>query len=263
MFTENVKIKYIYHSCYSVELEDKLIIFDYYKGNLPDEIPGKQTIFISTHSHADHFNKEILKLPYMKNCIYILSDDIKELYKSNNIIYLNDENKDIDIDTLKIIKNANNIYFVKPDEQLTIDDMVINTYGSTDKGISILVDLPFLNLYHAGDLNNWIWPEDTKTEREKMENSFIKELEKIDIDEIDIAFFPIDPRLKDEVFTGAEIFLDIVSPAVLFPMHFSDNYDITKKFSDYYSDFYTDIKTIYHRDESFDIIIEIDEDDGY
>lgn len=263
MFTETIKIKYIYHSCYSVELDDKLIIFDYYKGNMPKPIPGKQTIFVSTHSHADHFNKEILKVPYMKDCIYLLSSDIKELYRSNNIIYLNDKDKDVDIDTLKILKNSNNIYFFNPDEELVLQDMIINTYGSTDKGISILLDLPYLSIFHAGDLNNWIWPEDSPEEREEMTLAFTKELDKIDIDQIDIAFFPIDPRLGDNYAEGAEIFLDIICPEVLFPMHFADNFQITEKFAKDYSYQYSDIKTIYHEDEEFEITIEIEDDDEY
>ena len=72
---KNLKIYYIYHSCFLVETKDYLIVFDYFKKplkNKNDDISleekilntEKKVLVFSSHSHYDHFNKEIF---YWKN----------------------------------------------------------------------------------------------------------------------------------------------------------------------------------------------------
>ena len=46
----------------------------------------------------------------------------------------------------------------------------IEAFGSTDVGISFLIDLQGIRLFHAGDLNNWHWvksPPHRKSEKRK------------------------------------------------------------------------------------------------
>ena len=53
-----MKVTYIYHSSFAVELEKSMLIFDYYgKGDLPERPAGKQVYFLNSHSHPDHFSK--------------------------------------------------------------------------------------------------------------------------------------------------------------------------------------------------------------
>ena len=47
---------------------------------------------------------------------------------------------------------------------------------------------------------------------------------------IDIAFFPVDPRLKEYYYLGGEYFANILKPDLLIPMHFGDNYSVTINF---------------------------------
>lgn len=73
-----MKITYIHHSCFVVELDDCILIFDYYKGELPAFDPDKRIIFFVSHSHGDHFNPNIYK--YAETCphvIYVLSGDVR------------------------------------------------------------------------------------------------------------------------------------------------------------------------------------------
>ena len=58
-----MKVTYIYHSSFAVELEKSMLIFDYYgKGDLPERPAGKQVYFLNSHSHPDHFSKTIFNL---------------------------------------------------------------------------------------------------------------------------------------------------------------------------------------------------------
>ena len=53
----------------------------------------------------------------------------------------------------------------------------IEAFGSTDVGISFLIDLQGVRLFHAGDLNNWHWSEEsTPQEIRKAEGDFLAEI---------------------------------------------------------------------------------------
>lgn len=53
----------------------------------------------------------------------------------------------------------------------------IEAFGSTDVGISFLIDLQGVRLFHAGDLNNWHWSEEsTPQEIRKAEGDFLAEV---------------------------------------------------------------------------------------
>lgn len=55
-----VKITYISHSCFAVELEHSVLVFDYYQGELPLWNPEKTIYVFVSHRHYDHFSKEFL-----------------------------------------------------------------------------------------------------------------------------------------------------------------------------------------------------------
>ncbi|MEI3154718.1 MAG: hypothetical protein V8S95_06185 [Odoribacter sp.] len=42
--------------------------------------------------------------------------------------------------------------------------MRIKAFGSTDIGISFLIDIDNIRIFHAGDLNNWHWEEESTPE---------------------------------------------------------------------------------------------------
>ncbi|MBC2856059.1 MAG: MBL fold metallo-hydrolase [Cetobacterium sp.] len=215
---EEIKTTYIYHSGFLVEILDYILIFDYYKppkdrAKFLDEIFSlkqnreKKIIFFSSHSHYDHFNPEILEWSKKnKNISYILSSDI---YEENKI-----EIKDI--------------YFsMKENEELDFNkDIKVYSFGSTDLGVSFLVKVKNHVLFHAGDLNWWNWgEEDTEEESKDMENKFksiVSDIKKVseNLGGIEVAFFPVDPRLGKYQHDGANYFSQIIHPKVLIPMHY-------------------------------------------
>jgi len=218
-----LKIRYIHHSCFIIETEHSFLIFDYYKSkpyrsdfdfDFIDLIAhimrsNKGVYIFASHSHSDHYNSEILAWGLNKNNVYyILSDDI-ELYNQ-----------------------IENCYFVKPNEQISINDIKINTFGSTDCGVSFMVSLENKNIFHAGDLNWWKWNDDTLIEEKEMENAFkgiINNIASLKFD-IDVALFPIDKRLEENFMCGGEFFIQELKPRLFIPMHFLNNFNTTNEF---------------------------------
>jgi len=217
------KISYIDHSGFAIKTENYLLIFDYFKepdlitNNIEDRAilsaeslkTAENIIVFSSHSHSDHFNPNIFKwMSSNPNIQYVLSDDIK----------IND------------IKP--NYHFIKEGEKINIKDVKIRAYGSTDIGISFAVAVDGLTLFHAGDLNWWHWKDDTLEERTMAEKSFKLNVELIKANEkhIDIAFFPVDPRLEEFYSIGGEYFGKELNPKLLIPMHFGNDFYITEEF---------------------------------
>ena len=56
-----IKITYLEHSGFAVECDDYVLIFDYYKGNLPQFDKDKKICVFASHVHYDHFKKKYLR----------------------------------------------------------------------------------------------------------------------------------------------------------------------------------------------------------
>ena len=106
----------------------------------------------------------------------------------------------------------------------------VETFGSTDEGLSYLITLDGRTVFHAGDLNWWHWAGETEQERACAEEAFKYEMEKLMGKKIDIAFFPVDPRLEQAYYYGGKYFIEKIKPKYFIPMHFQDSYTITTKF---------------------------------
>lgn len=219
------KINYLYNSGFTVETENYLLIFDYYKDSTDsgdksisngavgeeDLKTQKKVIVFSSHSHFDHFNPIILKWKQIRPDInYILSSDIN--------IDKNDRNNYI---------NMLSVY-----EDLHIDNLYVKAFSSNDIGISFLVKVDNITIFHSGDLNWWHWWDENEEFNSKMEKSFKSEIEKIKSNSIDIAFFPVDSRLKEYYFIGGEYFIKKINPNLFIPMHFREDFNITRKFKE-------------------------------
>ena len=219
-------IYYIYHSGFAIELKKNILIFDFYKFNENKKVEkiffidnflkknNKKVYIFSSHSHYDHFNKEIFKwLEINEDIKYILSDDIKT-YKHKNF------------------------YFTREGKNFKLDDLEILTFGSTDLGSSFYVNVENKNIFHSGDLHFWHWEDDTLEEQKTMYEKYISIVRQIKgLASIDYAFVPVDPRLGVNTFEGVEIFYKELKPKVIIPMHFSEDYskmnELIKKFESF------------------------------
>ncbi|MGL5440580.1 MAG: MBL fold metallo-hydrolase [Filifactoraceae bacterium] len=208
-------LTYMFHSGFKLETEDKIIIFDYFKDNCcksRDKIPGfcyenlgidKDLYFFVSHAHYDHYDKDIFKFKNTKQ--YFISEDLK-------------------------VNKTDRITFCKAYESFQFDDMKIFTFGSTDEGVSFLVEVDGKKIFHAGDLNWWHWDGETKEEQLNAEKMFFYEIDKLRGQEVDIAMFPVDPRLDRGYCLGGKVFIENIKPKLFVPMHFLDCYNVTKDF---------------------------------
>ena len=202
----DVIVQHINHSCFTVEFDRKILVFDYFKGDI--DLKDKDIYVFSSHDHGDHFNPVVLDWEESCSSIqYIFSNDI-------------------------VVEPKENIHFLGPYKEKTIDFINIKTFGSTDKGVSFLVSVDGISIFHAGDLNWWYWDDDTEKEKMDMENSFKKKVQRIKDTglNIDMAFFPVDPRLEEYFHLGGEYFINEINPKYFFPMHAWDQYAISQKF---------------------------------
>ncbi len=222
-----MKVEYIYHSGFTIETENYFLVFDYYKGDI--RLKDKKIIVFSTHGHGDHFNPTILKWQDdYPNISYVLSSDIG-------------------------VESSKSIHIMSPYEELKIDDVLIKSFGSTDLGLSLLINVEGKNIFFAGDLNWWHWEDDSRDAQLKEEKDFKNEIAKIKGNNIDIAFFPVDPRLRDGYYLGGEYVIRELKPKVFFPMHFGDKYEVIPKFINRINNPSVDIVGINKKNQVFDI----------
>ena len=129
-----MKITYIGHSGFFVEMEDACFLFDYYKGTIPETDGNKKMYVFVSHRHHDHYNEEIFRLQEkFRDIQYIISSDVYELAshpeKNDKIIYM------------------------KAGEEADIKGCYVRTLRSNDEGTAFFIRYKDQTIYHAGDLN--------------------------------------------------------------------------------------------------------------
>lgn len=197
-----MRITFVHHSCYVVEDDYTQIIFDYTQGTLPPK-EDKGRIFVVTHDHGDHFSRRIFSL---EGDLYILHSPIPA---------------PADLPVLRL----------DPFEKITLQDLKIQTSGSTDQGLSIRLTLGGRDVLHAGDLNIWHWPEDSDQERAQMEKDFAQYLAALEGGPLEVLFFPVDGRLGDAYHLGPVAALEALAPRHFFPMHFTEHPEFLEPFA--------------------------------
>lgn len=216
----SLKITYIYHDCFVVNLPHCSLIFDFWKD--PDskifqfiDLNKPVYIFVS-HHHKDHFNKDIFTWHSNSPIKYILSKDTTKL-----VSYLLRKNGTY---KGKLKVNLENIITLQEGNKYEDTNLKVYAFGSTDIGCSYLIECCGRFIFHAGDLNAWVWKDESeKEEIEQALTEFKNKLSPItDITTtIDIAMFPVDSRIGTDFWEGAKIFVHKFKVEHFIPMHFS------------------------------------------
>ena len=198
-----MKITCIGHSGFLIELDEYNLIFDYYTDEknvvTPEIFKDKKTCIFVSHNHSDHYNKKIFEWAALGDVVYVLENDCaaKE-------------------DVVRIGEG---------DELCVLNGTVrIRAYGSTDEGVSFLVHIGELTIFHAGDLNDWYWEgELSAAELIEWEENYLRIIRQMAGIKIDVAFMPEDPRLGTHARRGIEHFEKVVGADKIIPMHFPGN----------------------------------------
>ena len=209
-------LTYYHHSGFSVHDGDILLVFDYWRGEHGEVKPEfaiteeflrrfrKVVVFVS-HEHPDHFDHVIYQWREIVDVQYIVAYDMPVGTRGRRM---------------------------QPGDEMTLaSNLKVWAYGSTDLGVSFLVDFNGIMLFHAGDLNYWHWcGEASPAEIEQADADFRREVRPLEGKEIDVAFFPVDPRQGDLYDAGANYFIMTVKPRLLIPMHFWGRKDMMQEF---------------------------------
>lgn len=205
-----MKITYLDHSGFAVDLGDKLLIFDYYRGELPAGTSDRKLYVFSSHAHYDHFQKKIFTWSRDRDVTYILSKDIRKNAAAKNA-------------------PGEGVYYLAPRQELTLDGLSVRTLRSTDTGVAFLVETEGKTIYHAGDLNWWHWEEESRVYNEMMKRNYRYEIGKIEGQAIDVAFVPLDPRQEEQYYWGMDYFMKHTDTKVVFPMHMWGHYEVWER----------------------------------
>lgn len=230
-----MNIRYLDHSGFAVTLQNRLFVFDYANlnpadGGWEEGIIPKNSLktfdavyFFVSHSHGDHFTPAIYSLsqsnPHMH---YFISSDVRQ---ERSVPYT--------------VLTAGKCYH---DQFLSV-----RACGSTDIGVSYLVEAAGKKIFHAGDLNCWHWHDDCSAEEEQDARAhYDAEISRIApyAAEMHTAFLPVDPRMKGSYEDGARIFAEKFHPKHIVPMHLWGNFSVAEQFRNNMENFDT---FVYHR----------------
>ena len=190
-------ITWLGHSGFAAETCGHLLVFDAYQHlDLIPIAPNKPTLYFASHNHGDHFNRDIFTHPAD---LFVLGADVRAKHTDMPLVHLDEG------------------------EKLERLGAHVETFGSTDAGVSFRVTTDGYYLFHAGDLNCWYWEEEsTPQELQDDYTAWRTQLERLnDGTPIHVAFFPVDPRLGPHLAKGGVEYAAAVHPEWFIPMHFS------------------------------------------
>lgn len=227
-----MKITYIHHSCFLAETESACLLFDYFEGELPPIPENKPLYILASHNHHDHFSEAVFSLNHPK-ITYLLSWDIPAVR----------------------VPEGKTVHFLQPQETWTDGLLSLETYCSTDEGVAFWCRLDGKQLYHAGDLNHWYWEGEDEQWNRDMTDSYRAEIAKMAGRKADAAFLPVDPRLEQWFYLGADDFMQQADADVIFPMHFWGDFSVCRRLKEHScSENYRDrIVTIEEKGQSFSL----------
>ena len=132
-----MQVIFIHHSCFLVEVDEKVLIFDWFagdrvngytfRGQIPEYEPDTPVYVFASHKHRDHFDMDVLHwAERYSNIHYIFSKDCR---MSPHFL----EKHGFDLSVRELIT------YVSPCEKYQVDDLEIETLRSTDAGVAFYV----------------------------------------------------------------------------------------------------------------------------
>lgn len=217
-----MKVTYLGHSGFAVELTHMILLFDYYTGKLPEWPREKLLLVFASHSHPDHFNPKVLKLAKEYPQIhYFLGNDIR---LGEKWLALRGIDASVKEKVTKLSGGKRDVY------EAGAECVQVMTLQSTDAGVAFVVEAEGKRIYHAGDLNWWHWIGEPDADNEAMGVSYRKEIDSIAGQHFDLAFVPLDPRQEECFFWGMNYFLQKTDSPVVFPMHMWGKYGTVEQY---------------------------------
>ena len=215
-----MEITYIGHSGFLVETDACYFVFDYYKGTLPPMKTDKPVFVFASHAHQDHYEPKVFDMLHeagVRDVTAALSDDILSKAYPQDVTVIP----------------------VGPCRTYELPcSTTVYTLRSTDEGVAFLLQCPEGSVYHAGDLNDWVWPGESEAYNRAMTKNYRQEIARLDEyrwnylegSPIDIACVPLDPRQETFYDRGMLGFLKKIPVFDVYPMHFWEQPEVIDRF---------------------------------
>ena len=231
-----MRVTFLAHDGFLIELDSVCLLFDWWKGALPP-LPDKPLLVFVSHRHADHFQPEIFRLADKKSDLqFLLGSDLR-------LTPRNLEKWDLTPETAAKCRRCGKREKFAADFGVTVE-----TLSSTDEGVAWFVAAEGKFIFHAGDLNWWHWEGEDKAWNANMAADFKRYTEPLRGRCADLALLPLDSRLGiPYAYWGLLRFLELMDVRHLLPMHQWEQPEITDEFLRAYPQ-YTPITTVIRRE---------------
>ncbi|MBP1530962.1 MAG: MBL fold metallo-hydrolase [Bacteroidaceae bacterium] len=216
-----MELTYIFHSGFALETEQAILVFDFWMdpAHVMEYVlqTPKPLYVLSSHFHEDHFTREIFEWKKLRpNITYILSKDILRHRRA--------------------AKGEADAWLAKGSSWMD-ERISVRALGSTDSGVSWIVETEGKRIFHAGDLSNWyarflpeavpgqtIYSEEfgeyiDPIAHEKRFLGELKDIRKV-TDSFDLVMFPVDARIGNGYTLGGRQFIERFKVGLFVPMHF-------------------------------------------
>lgn len=221
-------LRYVWHDCFILSSPEADFIFDFWRDpaetdaastGLPPCLRGRDAsrplyVFVS-HHHKDHFTRRIFSWQHdCPHIHFIISKDtarfVRHLLRPDSI-WKGDR------------VAPERVSVMTPGDVWTDGYLTVRAFGSTDTGCSYGLECAGKRFFHAGDLNAWIWKDESTPAEVR---AAIRDFDAITatiaeaMPQLDLAMFPVDSRIGRDWYEGAARFVRAISVARFIPMHF-------------------------------------------
>ena len=198
---------YFGQSAFWIETPSSVLLFDWYMGILPGIPQNKRIYIFASHTHADHFSKDVSKVAEILGAVRI---------------FIGDGGNHDTLNGLFSPEMRNKVFYVHGGQNLDVDNILeVSTLPSTDLGVAFLVEVDGVRIFHAGDLAIW---------SEASQSAFEENIKGIEGKHIDYAMLPLDPRRENFGEKTVQYYMTHVDIDCFTPMHLWGNYEYINTF---------------------------------
>ncbi len=213
-------VTYYHHAGFSVTDRTVFLVFDYWHGEndemsscplTGEELTGYKRVYVFiSNDREDHFDETVFTWDRnAPNITYIIAGNMDAEHR----------------------RKARGLE-MNPGDDLKLEGVDIHAYATSDRGVSLLVTPDGLKILYAGQLNLWHWREESSLrEIAQAERDFYDAMRPIERLPIDIAMFPVDPRMGGLYDAGANYFVMAVKPRLFIPMHWQGKPEVAAGFA--------------------------------
>ena len=152
-----MRVTYLAHSGFLVELPSVTLLFDWWKGALPPLRREQPLLVFVSHGHEDHFDPHIFPLDDGQREVRFLLGKGIHLGRGSMAKWGVSE---ATAAKCRLVRGG--------DDFEAIPGVRVEALRSTDAGVAYLVTADGKTIYHAGDLHWWHWEGEPKADNGTM-----------------------------------------------------------------------------------------------